>query len=96
MDPELRGLLEMTIDNFLTEKSLESSIGIMRHFKPFIKSEEEAIFGYMIGILQSLNLTNIVTKYNRLPNKNEINTFGNIIESKAPYIKSKIREAVNR
>lgn len=95
MEAEIRGLLESLIDDFTSEKGLKLSFGIVRGFDPLVKSEEDAVFGYTLGMAFSNFMVNCQTKFDRKPLDSEYDSFCHMYEERAQLIMSKIRKYAN-
>ena len=95
MEPLIRGLFERFVDSLLIETELKKLIELVVYFKPTIKSEEDAAFGFLIGYAWGqLNLI-CRTMNKREPTEEEIGGSFEILIRRSEDIKSKIRVALN-
>jgi len=95
MDPEIRGLLESTIDALTSEKVLEMLFRAVRSYKPLVKSDQDAVFGCILGGTLTLFNANYQTKFNREPQDSEIQTYINMLRERSALIMSKINTHAN-
>lgn len=96
MDSKIRGFLDNFIDALTGEEGLTASFQVIRKFKPAVKSVQDAVFGYIVGLALCNFTTNYQREFDRLPNTVEIETFDNVILDRASNIMSKIRDFANR
>jgi len=95
MEPLVRGIVERFIDSQLSEETLRNRIHLMRSLKPNIRSEEDAVFGLMLGEVFGRLLHYYRYFLEREATDEEIEDYFKIISRRAIEIKSKIREIAN-
>jgi hypothetical protein len=85
----LRGVVEKSIDNLLSDRSLSNCKGIFDNMKPAIKNSDDAIFGYLYGYVIG-SLEAIFNTLSRQPTKEEMEEIVNAISKRTMEIKSRI------
>lgn len=85
----LRGAVEKSIDNLLSDNSISNCRIIFDNIKPAIKSSDDAIFGYVYGYVFG-SLTTIFNTLNRQPTDEEATEIVNAISKRTMEIKSRI------
>ena len=96
MEAEIRGMMEKLIDNLTSEKGLADAFAIIGVFKPIVKSEQDAVFGYIFAMAISNFAAHYTFKYTRSPSTSETADFRNMILERAIIIMSKIQKFSNR
>ena len=92
MEPELRGIVKKIIDEHLTADQVRYFIEAIQQFKPIIKSDKDAIFGWLMGMLEARFLSIFFSINRRTPRKEELNEFHQILKSQS----YEIIEVINR
>jgi len=92
MEPELRGIVKKIIDEHLTADQVRYFIEAIQQFKPIIKSDKDAIFGWLMGMLEARFLSIFFSIKRRTPRKEELNEFHQILKSQS----YEIIEVINR
>ena len=92
MEPELRGIVKKIIDEYLTAEQVRYFIEATQQFKPIIKSDKDAIFGWLMGILEARFLSIFFSINRRTPRKEELNELHQILRSRS----YEIIEVINR
>ena len=93
MEITLRGMLEKEIDS-ITSEVLETVL-VFKEFFP-MKSLEDFLLGFILGMLYLRMTTIIQLGYHRLPNEAEVKEFLNLIERRTMEIKGKIKLAMSK
>jgi hypothetical protein len=88
----LRGLLEKTIDEQLTEQPLATAHELFEALRPAVSKREDAIFGYIVG----WTTATVYSLYTRIVNRpftqEEINEVAGTITRRSLEIKHRIME----
>ena len=92
MEPELRGIAKKIIDDYLTADQVRYFIEAIQNFKPIIKSDKDAIFGWLMGSLEARFLSIFFSIKRRAPRKEELNELHQILKSRS----YEIIEVINR
>ena len=92
MEPELRGIANKIIDEYLSADQVRYYIEVIQQFKPIIKSDKDAIFGWLMGMLEARFLSIFFSIKRRTPRKEELNEFHQILKSQI----YEIIEVINR
>jgi len=98
MDALLRGSIERHLDTLLTKEEVLTSASKMfkEGLSPTVKHLEDALFGYVVGRTIEFSFFAIQMYYHRLPDSEEFNEIGKILERRATEIKSKVTLVANR
>lgn len=96
MEISLKGILETLIDDLTAEEGLTTAFVLIRSFKPLVRSEQDAVFGYIFAVALSFFAEYYYTKYKRKANTSEIETFQKMLEERSYIIMSKIQKFSNR
>ena len=83
MEPELRGIAKKIIDEYLTADQARYFIETIQQFKPIIKSDKDAIFGWLMGMLKARFLSIFFSINRRTPRKEELNELHHILKSRS-------------
>ena len=92
MEPELRDITIKIIDEYLTADQVRYFIEAIQNFKPIIKSDKDAIFGWLMGLLEARFLSIFFSIKRRAPRKEELNELHQILKSRS----YEIIEVINR
>jgi hypothetical protein len=92
MEPELRDITIKIIDEYLTADQVRYLIEAIQKFKPIIKSDKDAIFGWLMGMLEARFLSIFFSIKRRTPRKEELNELHQILKSRS----YEIIEVINR
>lgn len=92
MESSIRGMVENLIDDLTSEEGLVTAFAIFGEFKPIVKSEQDAVFGYILGSAISNLATNYHIIHNRLPNASESEKLRSLLLERANIIMSKIQK----
>jgi hypothetical protein len=92
MEPELYGVMKKIIDEHLTSDQVRYFIEAIQKFKPIIKSDKDAIFGWLMGMLEARFLSIFFSIKRRTPRKEELNEIHQILKSRS----YEIIEVINR
>ena len=92
MEPELRGIAEKLIDEYLTTDQVRYLIETVQNFKPIIQSDKDAIFGWLMGMLEAGFLSVLYTSKRRTPRKEELFELHQILKRRS----YEIIEVINR
>ncbi|MBA7643335.1 hypothetical protein ES703_51059 [subsurface metagenome] len=95
IDARIRGMSENLIDTLTSDEGLTTEFLIIGEFKPIVKSEQDAVFGYILGLALSNFATNYKLIYHRSPTRSETATFRNMLLERANIIMSKIQKFSN-
>jgi len=95
MLPALRGFVEKTLDSLLEPENLEMLSQWYEHFRPFVKSKEDAMFGDIVGTVQE-RYCHIASGRGIYPSKEEMTEVLSIIDRRVHEIKSKILMVTSR
>lgn len=94
MESETRGVIEKTIDYYITSDSLYHSITSFEELAPIIKSKEDAIFGFVIGRVVSEFHVVVLARYRRTPTREELEDLNAVLLRRAEEIRNRIRVAM--
>ena len=83
MEPELRGIANKIIDEYLSADQVRYYIEVIQQFKPIIKSDKDAIFGWLMGMLEARFLSIFFSSTRRTPSKEELNELHHILRSRS-------------
>lgn len=83
MEPELRGIAEKLIDEYLTIDQVRYFIETVQKFKPIIESDKDAIFGWFMGMLEAGFLSVFYTIKRRTPRKEELAELHRILKRRS-------------
>jgi hypothetical protein len=92
MEPELRGIANKIIDEYLTADQVCYFIEVTQKYKPIIKSDKDAIFGWFMGMLEARFLSIFFSSKRRTPRKEELNELHRILRRRS----YEIIEVINR
>jgi succinate dehydrogenase flavin-adding protein (antitoxin of CptAB toxin-antitoxin module) len=92
MEPELRGIAEKIIDEYLTAEQVRYFIEVIQKFKPIIKSDNDVIFGWFMGMLEARFLSIFFLSKRRTLREEELNELHQIFKSRS----YEIIEVINR
>ena len=92
MEPELRGITNKIIDEYLTADQVRYYVVNIQKFKPIIQSDKDAIFGWLMGMLEARFLTIFFSSKRRTPTKAELSELHQILRSRS----YEIIEVINR
>ena len=79
MEHEIRGIIEKTIDRYLTSNQIQKIIGGVNNLEPIIKSKPDATFGWLMGILEAGFLAIVLSSKGRLATKVELKELNKIL-----------------
>jgi hypothetical protein len=92
MEPELRGIAEKITDEYLTADQVRYFIEVVQKFKPIIKSDNDAVFGWFMGMLEARFLSIFFSSKRRAPREEELDELHQILRSRS----YEIIEVINR
>jgi succinate dehydrogenase flavin-adding protein (antitoxin of CptAB toxin-antitoxin module) len=92
MEPELSGIAKKIIDEYLTTDQVRYFIDTIQQFKPIIRSDKDAIFGWLMGMLEARYLSIFFSMKRRTPREEELNEFHQILKNRS----YEIIEVINR
>jgi len=92
METELNGIAKKIIDDYLTTDQVRYFIEVIQTFKPIIRSDKDAIFGWFMGMLEARFLSIFFSINRRTPRKEELNEFHQILRSRS----YEVIEVINR
>ena len=92
METELSGIAKKIIDEYLTADQVRYLIEAIQQFKPIIKSDKDAIFGWLMGMLEARFLTIFFSIKRRTPRKEELDVLHQILKSRS----YEVIEVINR
>jgi hypothetical protein len=92
MEPELRYIVKKIIDEYLTADQVRYFIQVIQKFKPIIRSEKDAVFGWLMGMLEARFLVTFFSINRRTPKKAELDELHRILRNRS----YEIIEVVNR
>ena len=72
MEPETRRIAEKLVEDYLTVDRVRYFIETVQDFKPLIKSERDAVFGWIMGIIEARFLAVLYATKRRIPSKEEL------------------------
>ena len=90
MEPSLRGLVEKVLDGLLKDESLREISETLEHYKPLVKSKEDAMFGFILGSVRASLGLYTWSLYRRLPSETENQELTSMTHRRATEIRSKI------
>jgi hypothetical protein len=90
MEPTIRGLVEKYLDEMLTNESLQEMSKTIDHYRPIIKSKEDAMFGFILGSVRLSLALYVWSLYRRLPSESENQELTSMTHKRAMEIRSKI------
>lgn len=93
MDPLLRGVCEQYIDMKLEDSEIEKVSKLVDTFDLPAASKEDVSLGIFIGSIYSQLNTHHLKMYNRLPKKEDIEIYHQILQRRAGEIKAKFNVA---
>jgi hypothetical protein len=94
METALRGLIEQEIDQLLAPEALDGLVLMFQQV--YEKSNEDTLFGFIIGSMLGRFLTIVAVAHNRLANDSEIKEFLTLTEKRTMEIRGKIKLAMNK
>ena len=94
MEPLLRGIVEKCIDEILKTESLNDLRNTIEDFKPFIKSKEDAMFGFIISYIRVSASLYSWSLYRRLLTLEENIELTRMTHEQAIRIRSRILETL--
>jgi len=86
MDPLIRGFYEQYIDVHLKEKEIKNVKGIVDIFGMSIKNKLDANLGFFVGYSYAQLLMQFLILNNRLPNKEEMTQFFDLMKRRFPEV----------
>ena len=95
MERKLKDIVEEALDKTLEHDSLRDLKRNIKVFTPLFKSEEDVMFGFLIGFPRGTLITYAWAMYGRLPNVDERREVNEMIVRRAGEIKAKI-SAISR
>jgi len=87
----MRGTVEKVIDSLLSDENLAFSHAVFEALKPYVRSREDALFGCIYGYIVSTVSSIYTMVLRRTPTQEELNEAVNILQTRLPQIKSRIR-----
>jgi hypothetical protein len=96
MEPELRAIAKKIIDEYLTTDQIRYLIETIQQFKPIIKSDNDAIFGWLMGMLEARFLSIYFSSKGQIPRKEELNELHQILKSRSYEIINVINRELMR
>lgn len=96
MKPKLRGILEKQLDNLLKPDSLETLLKLYEHYKPIVKSIEDAMFGDIVATMVERFVHFTFVFERKEPTDADKDEIMEMIERRVQEIKSKILMATSR
>lgn len=91
MDPFVRGFNELLMDNHLDDMEIQNLKGITRIFDKQVKSRMDVQLGFLIGYSYAKLIMQFLILKNRLPKKEEIEGFFDLMKKRHPEILSALR-----
>ena len=93
MEPSFRGMIEKDIDNLLAEELDDLKEVYAKHIQEnfIVKSVEDVLFGWMLGMVHSDVDNWFLAKFHRNPTAEEIKEFWEIIVRRGPEIQTKVK-----
>ena len=83
MEPELRGIANKIIDEYLSADQVRYYIEVIQQFKPIIKSDKDAIFGWLMGMLEARFLSIFFSSTRQTPRKEELDELHHILRNRS-------------
>ena len=83
MEPELRGIAAKIIEEYLTADQVRYFIEVIQKFKPIITSDKDAVFGWLMGMLEARFLSIFFSSKRRTLRKAELNELHQILRSRS-------------
>ena len=83
MEQELRGIAIKIIDEYLTADQVRYIIKVIQTFKPLIKSDKDAIFGWLMGMLDARFRLMFFSIKSQTPGKEELDEVHQILRSRS-------------
>lgn len=94
-EPFIRGAIGEFLDKAIKEDKLKIYFLLARGLKPEIRSEEDAILGFIIGECFGRLMASMITIMRRELSDKELEIYFNEIKIRIPKIRSKIRDFAN-
>ncbi len=88
-----RGYVEKLIDGMISDEQIGKVRVKMNQLVPYVKSVDDAIFGYLLGTITMGCLDHFLISHQRGPNPEEMDDLIRIEREKIPLIKSKIAQS---
>jgi len=96
MDDRLRGLFESLIDNYSSPHQIRLFVEAAQDFKPYIKSEGDMVFGWLMGVLESGFTGLIFLTEKRAPTKEELGKAHSILKRRGIALMNTINKKIMR
>ena len=95
MDTAIREYLNTLIDDLASDIHLKMVYSIIRKHIPIENSEQDAVFGFILGTAFFNFNANYFKKYAKCPSDSEIEFFFTLFDRRMPHIKSEILKYSN-
>jgi hypothetical protein len=92
MDPLLRGICEQYIDSMLKEDQIKKIKSLVKKLKLPVESTGDASLGFFLGSIYSRIDDHYLRMYNRLPKKEEMKDYQDILVRRSKEISEKFHE----
>jgi hypothetical protein len=96
MEHEIRGIVEKIIDQYLTPEQIQRISIVINNFQHLINSKPDAIFGWLMGAMDTGFSTLVLASKRRLPTNDERIELNNILIRRSFEIMNFIRKEAMR
>jgi len=96
MDHRLLGLFESLIDNYSSPDQIRLFVKAAQDFKPYIKSEGDFVFGWLMGVLEAGFTGLIFSTEKRAPTKEELGEVHSILKRRGIELINRINKEIMR
>lgn len=96
MEPEMRGILEKSLDSLLKPEYLEKARKNYEVFKPLVKSIEDAMFGDIYATMSERFIHYTSMHERKMPSETDTEEFVDLMNRRAQEIRSKILLATSK
>lgn len=94
MEPTIRELIEKYLDEMLKNENLQELSETIEHYRPIVKSKEDAMFGFVVGSVRLSLALYVWSLYRRLPSESEKQDLTSMTHKRAMEIRSKILSSI--
>jgi len=96
MDHRIRGLFESLVDNYFSQNKIRLFVSAIQDFKPYIKSESDFVYGWVLGILKANFTDFIYSVEKRAPTSEELEEVNNILKRRSVELRTIINREIMR
>lgn len=91
MEHKLRGMIEKLVDDYLKSEAIQPIITLVKDLDVLLTNEEEVVFGYVLGILDSGFSGIVFASAQRIPTRKERDEFYEILKRRCLEINEVIQ-----